>query len=68
MKLGDLVKRKIKGPIDLTLEENTGKIGMVIEKHISGTPPHRCVTVFYPYSNKTHSIAESLLEVVSETR
>ena len=47
MKVGDLVTRKIKGPIDKQLADKTGKIGIIIEKNIEGDPAHACVNVFY---------------------
>ena len=69
MKVGDLVTRKIKGPIDKQLADKTGKIGIIIEKRgLEGDPAHACVDVFYGKSGKIFSIAERLIEVVSESR
>ena len=42
--------------------------GLVISKQMSGMPEHPCVTVYYTKVGKTYDIAESLLEVVSESR
>ena len=66
MRVGDLVTRKIKGPIDKQLVDKTGKIGIIIEKNIKGDPAHACVNVFYGKSGKIYSIAERLIEVVNK--
>ncbi len=63
MKKGDLVKR-IK-PLDDVYNDG---VGIIVGKHIAGNPPHKCIDVFYPKVGKTWSIAESLMEVISESR
>ena len=72
MKVGDLVARKIP-------ERGTGRRapaliqrrklghGLILTKQMSGSPRHPCVTVFYPKTGQMYDIAESLLEVVSES-
>ena len=72
MKVGDLVVRKIP-------ERGTGRRapaliqrrklghGLILTKQMSGSPRHPCVTVFYPKTGQMYDIAESLLEVVSES-
>jgi hypothetical protein len=66
MKVGDLVTRKIKGSIDEAMVDKTGKVGIIIKKNSAGDPRHSCVDVFYGKSGKIYSIAERLIEVVSE--
>ena len=68
MKVGDLVERKIKGPIDSHLVAKTGKYGLVISKLIAGNPSHKCAIVYWANSRTCYSIAEYLIEVVSESR
>ncbi len=72
MKVGDLVIRKIP-------ERGTGRRapakeqrrrlghGIIMSKQMEGTPTHPCVTVFYPKVGEIYGIAESLVEVISET-
>jgi len=68
MKVGDIVKRKIKGPIDFDLEKKTGKFGIILKKPTPWAPKALCITVFYPQSGKVYSISESLVEVINESR
>ena len=68
MKVGDLVQRKIKSPIDAELVTKTGKYGVVVSKQIAGKPAHKCVTVYWAKSGKFYLIAERLVEVISESR
>jgi hypothetical protein len=43
--------------------------GIVLSKQIGGyAPAHECVTVYYAKAGKSWDIAESLMEVVSESR
>ncbi len=73
MQVGDMVIRKVckrgKGrrAYDLQLRRKNGH-GIVLSKHMEGVPSHPCVTVWYPRINKSWQIAESLLEVISESR
>lgn len=73
MKVGDLVIRKIP-------ERGTGRRapaliqrreyghGLVLTKQMSGEPRHPCITVYYPQTGETWDIAESLMEVINESR
>jgi len=74
MKVGDLVIRKIP-------ERGTGRRapsleqrrrlghGLILTKQMGGrNPVHPCVTVFYPKTGQVYDIAESLMEVISESR
>ena len=72
--IGDLVGRKVshiqpgwKNQIAQKQRKELG-LGIVLEKNISGNPPHPCITVFYPKAGKCWDIAESLMEVISESR
>ena len=72
MKLGDLVMRRVfnvpdwKRKVAVEQRERLGA-GLVLSKQMAGTPEHPCVTVFYPKANQAWDIAESLLEVISES-
>ena len=74
MKIGDLVIRKIpirgtgrRAPA-LEQRQRLGH-GLVLAKQMGGTnPSHPCITVFYPKTGQTYDIAESLMEVASESR
>jgi len=73
MKVGDLVIRKIRGVPEWQREAAINQkfllgCGIILSKHIAGEPAHPCVSVFYPKVEKTYDIAESLLEVISESR
>ena len=73
MKVGDLVIRKVP-------ERGTGRRaeakrqrrvlghGLVLSTFMSGRPRHQCVTVYYSKVGRTYDIADSLMEVVSESR
>lgn len=71
MKVGDMVMRKLDGlpswQLQSALESHSihGQ-GMILSKQMSGDPKHPCVTVFYPKTNKTYEIAESLVVVTCE--
>lgn len=71
MKVGDLVIRRLpqKGwqhqPAEL--QRKRLGLGIVISKHTAGYPAHSCVTVFYSKVGEAWDIAESLMEVVSES-
>ena len=73
MKVGDLVIRKIP-------ERGTGRRapakmhrrelghGLVLTKQMGGRDPaHPCITVYYPKTEQVYDIAESLMEVISES-
>tara|TARA_Y100001970_G_C14248605_1_gene870096 strand:+ start:939 stop:1163 length:225 start_codon:yes stop_codon:yes gene_type:complete len=74
MKPGDLVIRRIDPQAsELILaaavrQRNELGHGMVLSKHYAGTPAHWCVSVWYPKVGKVYDIAESLMEVISESR
>ena len=72
MKVGDLVIRKIppEGWKHQPADEQRRRLGVgfIISKQMSGHPAHPCITVLYPKVGKIYDIAESLMEVVSETR
>ena len=73
MKVGDLVSRQLEGLPPWKLEpaieqfERLGH-GIVVSKHISGKPPHPCISVYYPKVREIYDIGESLMEVVNESR
>jgi hypothetical protein len=76
MKVGDLVIRKIvseDGGILRSLaakkqREDLGH-GIILSKQMGGSNPvHPCITVLYPKWGKIYDIAESLMEVISESR
>ena len=66
LKIGDLVTRIIKGPMDRQLSNSTGHLGLVVSRRMSGTPLHPTVEVWWMKSGQTYSIGESLVEVISE--
>jgi hypothetical protein len=74
MKVGDLVIRKIGK--DWSLSDTTAKRqrdalghGIILSKQMAGSNPvHPCITVLYPKVGKAYDIAESLMEVISESR
>jgi len=75
MKVGDLVIRKIpeRGHDDgrrapaLRQRRELGH-GLVLTRQMYGTPTHPCITVYYPMTGGIHDIAESLMEVINESR
>ena len=69
MKVGDLVISKLTGTLtEAERQRLTLGTGLVLSTIMSGRPMHRCVTVYYSKSNRTYDIAESLMEVLSESR
>lgn len=73
MKVGDLVIRKISGMnlsrLEAITERNFLGFGIVLSKQMGGRDPvHPCITVYYPGSRKIYVIAESLMEVINESR
>ena len=67
MKVGDLVIRRCKTPHALRQRTDLGS-GIVLSKHVHGNPPHPCVNVFYGKAGKSWLIAESLMELINESR
>ena len=73
MKVGDLVVRKMRGLPDWKLKpaveqfERLGH-GVVLSKHMDGNPVHSCILVYHPKTGEINDIAESLMEVISESR
>ena len=75
MNVGDLVIRKVpkysSGPSAGFALEQIRRLGhgLVLSKQAGGSNPvHACVTVYYPKTGEIWDIAESLMEVVSESR
>ena len=74
MKVGDLVIRKVplrgtgRGAPALEERRRLGH-GLVLTKQMGGSNPrHPCITVYYPLTGEIYDIAESLMEVISESR
>ena len=74
MKGGDLVIRKIpergtsRRASALSQRRELGH-GLILTKQMGGSNPvHPCVTVYYPLTGEMYDIAESLMEVISESR
>ncbi len=74
MKVGDLVIRKIPargtghGPCPALEQRRRLGHGVVLTQQMSGMPRHPCITVYYPKTGQIYDIAESLMEVISESR
>ena len=73
MKVGDLVIRKVRGALscDLRAAVNQRELlghGIILTKQMAGNPSHPCVSVYYPKTGQIYDIAESLMEVISESR
>ena len=71
MKAGDLVKREIDPARWKSSREQHQRLGygIVLSTQIGGrNPRHPCATVFWTKAGQVYDIAESLLEVVSESR
>jgi len=74
VKVGDLVIRIIPkcgtGRLAGALKQRRQLgIGFIISKQEGGkNPPHPCITVLYPSIGRSYDIAESLMEVISESR
>jgi hypothetical protein len=74
MKVGDMVIRK-NSMTESTLvriatqaqRERLG-YGIILKKQMSGRPAHPCISVLYPKTGRVYTIAESLVEVISESR
>lgn len=77
MKAGDLVIRKMPKDSEypsfyekqscIDQRRRLGR-GLVLSSYMSGRPAHACVSVYYPKVGKVYDIAESLVEVISESR
>ena len=63
MKVGDLVRRRDEG-----YRLMAAGSGVVVSLQPAGRPVHPCATVFWFERNKYYNIAESKLEVISESR
>ena len=73
MKVGDMVIRKLGGEepwqrVAAHEQREELGVGVVLSKQMSGKPEHSCLTVYYPKAGRAWDIAESLMEVVSESR
>ena len=64
MKVGDLVRRLDGGLVRVVLAGT----GVVVSLQPAGRPVHPCATVFWFEHKKYYNIAESKLEVISESR
>ncbi len=69
MKVGDLViRKKGKDVSSMIMHAHFGP-GIILSKQMGGSNPvHPCITVYYPQAGKIWDIAESLVEVISESR
>ena len=75
MKVGDMVIRKInmlsRTGLHIAAMKQREELGpgIILSKQMGGSSPcHPCITVLYPKVGKTYDIAESLMEVLSESR
>jgi hypothetical protein len=76
MNVGDLVIRKVpETGGNRSWNRHSAKMqrrkmghGLILTKQMSGTPRHPCITVLYPKTGEMYDIAESLMEVISESR
>ena len=78
MKVGDLVIRKVSPYAgdhlnsfqEASAHQQRHRLGpgLILTKQMSGAPLHPCITVYYPKTGDTYDIAESLIEVVNESR
>jgi hypothetical protein len=68
MKVGDLVIRKKGKDMSAMIMRQKFNLGIILSKQPGGSNPvHPCITVYYPSVGKIWDIAESLVEVVSES-
>ncbi len=68
MKIGDMVIRK-RTNIEARNQRKRLGHGLILSKQMGGRNPiHPCATVFYSKTGQVYDIAESLLEVISESR
>ena len=67
MNVGDLVRRR---NISVWRQRHSSRreLGIVLSLQEAGWSAHLCATVFYPESGKIYDIAQSLIEVISESR
>jgi hypothetical protein len=69
MKVGDLVIRKKGKDLSSRIAREHLGYGIITSKQMGGrNPVHPCITVIYPSIGKRFDIAESLVEVISESR
>ena len=64
MKVGDLVIRKKGKDLSSRIAREYLGYGIILSKQMD----YACITVIYPSVGKTFDIAESLVEVISESR
>lgn len=64
IRVGDLVKRRIRGPIDEDLVKEYGEYGIVVSRQMIGNPIHPCISVSWSKISRPSSISESYVEVV----
>ena len=79
MKVGDLVIRKISPHAkdhlnslqEAAAHDQRSRLGhgTILTKQMGGkNPTHPCITVYYPKTGQIYDIAESLMEVIYESR
>lgn len=77
MKVGDLVIRDVTNNQNLFETERRAAMrqreelghGVILSKQMAGkNPVHPCITVYYPKTGQIYDIAESLMEVIFESR
>ena len=78
MKVGDLVIRKVSPHAkdhanslqEAAAHQQRSRLGhgIILTKQMGGkNPTHPCITVYYPKTGQIYDIAESLMEVISES-
>ena len=73
MKVGDMIIRRVRDIPDVHMRAAVNQrellgYGIILSKQMAGRPAHPCVSVYYPKTGKIYDIAESLVEVISESR
>lgn len=71
MKAGDLVIRKVNVGCWEDAREQRERLGhgVILSKQLGGrNPVHACITVYYPKVGKIYDIAETHMEIISESR
>ena len=68
MKVGDLVIRKEGKDMSSMIMRQKMGLGIILSKQPGGSNPvHPCITVLYPKVGRVYDVAESLMEVISES-
>ena len=68
MKVDDMVIRK-RTSLTASGQRKRLSYGLILSKQMGGrNPVHPCLTVFYTKTGQVYDIAESLVEVISETK